>query len=102
MEFAAVWTTTRVAIGVLALVTLAGYFVLLGFLVVRTRPRRPDPGPAENESWSAGSRKAVVITCVSGVRCDGSGEWSEASAPEGLPDFVLPSWPDARSLPAPA
>ncbi|HTL87509.1 MAG TPA: DUF2207 domain-containing protein [Acidimicrobiia bacterium] len=40
------WTPTAVTLGVLALVTLAGYFTVLAILVALTRPRRPDPAPA--------------------------------------------------------
>jgi len=43
---AAQWTGTALTLGVLALVALAGYFVLLTVFVVITRPRRPDPAPA--------------------------------------------------------
>jgi hypothetical protein len=43
---AAEWTPTAVTLGVVALVTLAGYFVVFAVLAVLTRPRRPDPAPA--------------------------------------------------------
>src|SRR6185436_16775889 len=43
---AAEWTPTAVTLGVVALVTLAGYFFVFAVLAVLTRPRRPDPAPA--------------------------------------------------------
>jgi F0F1-type ATP synthase membrane subunit c/vacuolar-type H+-ATPase subunit K len=40
------WSGAAVTLGVLALIGLAGYFVVLAALTVSTRPRRPTPGPA--------------------------------------------------------